>query len=219
MGARNVSATARAWWRRVAASAAASRERQRCAASVGRARSRLPAGDRIRAPRRCCPPPPPPATPPAMDVQAKAAEALNIKKHIKHRKAIGIDFNIKEKAYILFFVVLASRREEVLAIRSKFPNKVPVIVERFYKEQNLPTLDKRKFLVPQEITMSQFVTIIRNRMKLGSTQAFYLLVRNRSMISLSRTLAEVYSEYRDEDGFLYVTYASQEVFGSDNTGP
>ncbi|GLG93250.1 Microtubule-associated proteins 1A/1B light chain 3A [Gryllus bimaculatus] len=94
-----------------------------------------------------------------------------------------------------------------------------VIVERFYKEQNLPTLDKRKFLVPQEITMSQFVTIIRNRMKLGSTQAFYLLVRNRSMISLSRTLAEVYSEYRDEDGFLYVTYASQEVFGSDNTGP
>lgn len=89
-----------------------------------------------------------------------------------------------------------------------------VIVERFAKELNLPHLDKSKFLVPQEITMSQFVTIIRNRMNLGSTHAFYLLVNNRSMLSLSKTLAEVYSEFKDEDGFLYVTYASQEVFGT-----
>ncbi|XP_066999785.1 microtubule-associated proteins 1A/1B light chain 3C [Anabrus simplex] len=112
-----------------------------------------------------------------------------------------------------------TRKEEVLAIRSKFPNKVPVIVERFYKEQYLPQLDKTKFLVPQEITMSQFVTIIRKRMQLGSTQAFYLLVKNRSMLSLSKTLAEVYNEFKDDDGFLYVTYASQEVFGSGAAGP
>ena len=38
---------------------------------------------------------------------------------------------------------------------------MPVIVERFHKERNLPQLDKTKFLVPQELTMSQFVTIIR----------------------------------------------------------
>nr|CAD7577467.1 unnamed protein product [Timema californicum] len=107
----------------------------------------------------------------------------------------------------------ASRKEEVAIIRSKFPNKVPIIVERFYKEMYLPRLDKTKFLVPQEITMSQFVSIIRNRMQLGSTQAFYLLVNNRSMLSLSKTLAEVYNEYRADDGFLYLTYASQEVFG------
>lgn len=34
------------------------------------------------------------------------------------------------------------------------------------------------------------------------------------MMSLSLTLAEVYSEHAENDGFLYVTYASQEVFGS-----
>lgn len=106
------------------------------------------------------------------------------------------------------------RKEEVLAIRNRFPTKIPIIVQRFCKETHLPHLDKSKFLVPQEITMSQFLTVIRNRMKVTSTQALYLLVNNRSMISLSLTLAEVYTEYCGPDGFLYVTYASQEVFGS-----
>lgn len=106
-----------------------------------------------------------------------------------------------------------TRKEEVANIRAKFPTKIPVIVERYAKESTLPVLDKTKFLVPQELTMSQFVTIIRNRMQLHSTMSFYLLVNNKSLVSLSRTLAEVYRECHDDDGFLYVTYASQEVFG------
>jgi len=103
--------------------------------------------------------------------------------------------------------------EESAAIRMKFPTKIPIIVERYSKESELPLLDKRKFLVPQELTMSQFVSIIRNRMKIGPSKALFLLVNNRSMVSLSKSLAEIYCENRHSDGFLYVTYASQEVFG------
>lgn len=108
---------------------------------------------------------------------------------------------------------LATRKEEVENIRTKFPTKIPVIVERYPKESQLPLLDKTKFLVPQELGISQFLTIIRNRMRLGPTQAFYLLINNRSIASMSKTIAEVYLESHDEDGFLYVTYASQEMFG------
>uniref|UniRef100_T1JL13 Autophagy-related protein n=1 Tax=Strigamia maritima TaxID=126957 RepID=T1JL13_STRMM len=108
-----------------------------------------------------------------------------------------------------------SRKEEVEGIRAKFPTKIPVIVEKYSRESYLPTLDKMKFLVPEEVTMSQFVSIIRNRMLLHQNQAFYLVINNKSMVCMSRTLSEIYHDNRDDDGFLYVTYASQEVFGSD----
>ncbi|KFZ65856.1 Microtubule-associated proteins 1A/1B light chain 3C, partial [Podiceps cristatus] len=102
---------------------------------------------------------------------------------------------------------------EVAGIRAKFPTKIPVIVERYHKEKYLPLLDKTKFLVPEELTMTQFITIIRSRMALTATQAFYLLVNNKSLASMSLTMAEVYRDYKDEDGFVYMTYASQEMFG------
>uniref|UniRef100_A0A8V0Y6K8 Microtubule associated protein 1 light chain 3 gamma n=1 Tax=Gallus gallus TaxID=9031 RepID=A0A8V0Y6K8_CHICK len=91
--------------------------------------------------------------------------------------------------------------------------RVWVIVERYQKEKYLPLLDKTKFLVPEELTMTQFITIIRSRMALTATQAFYLLVNNKSLASMSLTMAEVYRDYKDEDGFVYMTYASQEMFG------
>ncbi|KAJ0172195.1 hypothetical protein K1T71_012168 [Dendrolimus kikuchii] len=107
----------------------------------------------------------------------------------------------------------ATRKEEVMAIKSKFPNKIPLIIERYHKERNLPALDKSKFLVPEDITMSQFLVIIRNRIKIKPNQALYLIINNRSMLSMSLTMAQAYENYGDEDGFLYITYASQEVFG------
>ncbi|XP_053316867.1 microtubule-associated proteins 1A/1B light chain 3C [Spea bombifrons] len=108
---------------------------------------------------------------------------------------------------------LATRKAEVIGIKAKFPTKVPVIVERYHREKYLPLLDKTKFLVPRDLSMTQFINIIRNRMNLSPTQAFYLLVNNKSLASLSLTISELYRDHKDEDGFLYVTYASQEMFG------
>ncbi|KAJ8338011.1 hypothetical protein SKAU_G00369770 [Synaphobranchus kaupii] len=110
---------------------------------------------------------------------------------------------------------LATRKHEVCSIRSKFPNKLPVIVERYIREKHLPLLDKTKFLVPFELTMGQFLALLRSKIDLDSTQTLYLLVSERSMSCMAASMGEVYSQYRDADGFLYLTYASQDMFGGE----
>ncbi|XP_014054432.2 microtubule-associated proteins 1A/1B light chain 3C [Salmo salar] len=110
---------------------------------------------------------------------------------------------------------LATRKHEVCSIRTKFPNKLPVIVERCLREKTLPLLDKTKFLVPFELTLGQFLCLLRSKIDLESTQALYLLVSERSMSCMSSSMGDVYSQYSDADGFLYITYASQDMFGGD----
>lgn len=39
-------------------------------------------------------------------------------------------------------------------------------------------------------------------MALLPSQAFYLLINNRGLASMSLTMAQVYKQHQDEDGFL-----------------
>nr|XP_009930421.1 PREDICTED: microtubule-associated proteins 1A/1B light chain 3C-like [Opisthocomus hoazin] len=112
---------------------------------------------------------------------------------------------------------LATRMHEVTEIRIKYPNKIPVVVERYQKEKTLPPLTRTKFLVSQDLPLSQFAVTLRTRLCLASSQTFYLLVNNKGLPNMAVTMQELYRDNKDEDGFLYLTYASQEMFGSSSS--
>lgn len=46
-------------------------------------------------------------------------------------------------------------------------------------------------------------------MALTPSQAFYLLIDDKGIASMSMTLAEIYEKKKSNDGFLYMSYASQ----------
>ena len=103
------------------------------------------------------------------------------------------------------------RKLEANRIIEKFPDKIPVIVEQG-KSDKLPKIDKSKFLVPQDITVGQFMTIIRKRIDLTESEAFFIFVKNEVLPSNSTTIATIYQSYKNDDGFLYMTYCGENVF-------
>jgi GABA(A) receptor-associated protein len=103
------------------------------------------------------------------------------------------------------------RITECERIKNKYPNRIPIIV---CKDKNckLVNIDKQKFLVPKDMNMGQFIYIIRKRISLESSEALFVLV-NHHLIPGNNVLDEVYEKHKDKDGFLYVSYTSENTFG------
>jgi len=103
------------------------------------------------------------------------------------------------------------RKEVAEKIRAKYPDRIPVIVEKAPKS-DAPDIDKKKYLVPADITVGKFVYEIRKHMKLNPEQAIFLFV-NDTLPPTAAMMSQIYEKNKDEDGFLYVTYSGENTFG------
>jgi GABA(A) receptor-associated protein len=105
------------------------------------------------------------------------------------------------------------RKDEANRVLQKYPDKVPVICEKNPSApRDCPNIDKIKYLVPFDLTMGQFLFIIRNRMKLPSEKAIFIFVDN-NMVSSSAYINQIYASKKSPDNFLYITYSLENVFG------
>ena len=71
---------------------------------------------------------------------------------------------------------------------------------------------KKKYLVPNELTAGQFMYVIRRRIKLEPSKALFIFI-NGTIPCSSTLMIELYEKYKDQDGFLYITYNGENVFG------
>lgn len=105
------------------------------------------------------------------------------------------------------------------------------------EKSDIVEIDKKKYLVPMDLTVGQFVFVIRKRIKLTpekvsfpsqfsfrhskKKKVFIFYIRFQAIFTFvnnvlpptSASMATIYNEQKDDDGFLYVTYSGENTFG------
>ena len=108
---------------------------------------------------------------------------------------------------------LEQRKQECDKMIAKFPDRIPVIVERL-ANSSLPQIDRKKFLIPNDIVLGQFIHIIRKRLNVNPVNAIFTFIGEKHrLFSITDVLSNIYQNDKDEDGFLYVYYTSENKFG------
>ncbi|KAF8753446.1 protein 8 precursor [Rhizoctonia solani] len=82
------------------------------------------------------------------------------------------------------------RKAEAERIRQKYPDRIP------------------------DLTVGQFVYVIRKRIKLAPEKAIFIFV-DEVLPPTAALMSAIYEEHKDEDGFLYVSYSGENTFGSE----
>jgi GABA(A) receptor-associated protein len=108
---------------------------------------------------------------------------------------------------------LLDRILESTRILSKYPDKIPIICEKNKNASNdCPTIDKTKYLISRDLTVGQFIYVIRIRLNISQDKALFLFIGN-IIPSSTNSILSVYNKYKDTDKFLYVTYSFENTFG------
>tara|TARA_Y100001970_G_scaffold5920_1_gene6600 strand:+ start:24 stop:443 length:420 start_codon:yes stop_codon:yes gene_type:complete len=102
------------------------------------------------------------------------------------------------------------RKLESEKIIAQYPTRVPIIVERYNK--GIQQIDRKKYLAPEDLSMANFLYVIRKRLQLRPEKGLYLFI-NDKLIPMSNLLGHVYDLNKDEDGFLYIKYCEESTFG------
>lgn len=118
-----------------------------------------------------------------------------------YKKKIEFDYKLK--------TTLEQRQLEANKIMKKYPDRVPIIIE---SGTSGLVIEKKKFLVPRDLTVGQFIFTIRKRIQLSPDKALYLFVGDK-IPATSAKISQIYDESHDEDLYLYAIVAEESTFG------
>ena len=105
------------------------------------------------------------------------------------------------------------RTKETSEILTKYPDRIPCILEKSTVNTNeLPDIDKSKFLVPGDLRMSQFMFVIRKRINIRPEQAIFIFCNGQILLNQSE-LSEINKKHKSDDNYLYLQYSGESTFG------
>ncbi|XP_039065940.1 autophagy-related protein 8B-like isoform X2 [Hibiscus syriacus] len=113
--------------------------------------------------------------------------------------------------FLLIFVYQRGCRLKLLAFGKSIRTEYRCLLKGRRRAMYL-NLIRKKYLVPADVNVGQFVYVVRKRIKLSPEKAILIFVKN-ILPPTAAMLSSIYEENKDEDGFLYMTYNNKNTFG------
>ena len=133
-------------------------------------------------------------------------------KIISSNKNISLNrynFGEEYKYFTKFREISLDERIEMSGkIKYKYSERVPIIVDC---KDNI-NIDKNKYIVPKDLTMAQFIFIIKKRINVTQEQSVFFICNN-SLLMNTETLESIYENNKEPDGFLYVVLSLENTYG------
>lgn len=107
---------------------------------------------------------------------------------------------------------LEERINEANYMMKKHRNSICCIIEKSETCKNLSELKRKKYIIPNDLLVSQLIYIIRRRCNLDPKMAIFIYINNIIPNSNAK-LQDLYNNNKDEDGFLYIKYSGENTFG------
>ena len=108
----------------------------------------------------------------------------------------------------------AKLKASIEKLKEKYPGRVPIFVMKSKHDKILPNINSNKFIVPEDITVSDFMQVVRKRIELGSETSMFLFVNEKVMPCTSVPIGKLYSEYKNEEDVLEIYYCGENTFGN-----
>lgn len=122
--------------------------------------------------------------------------------------------NVKEFTYDNYNFIIDFKKQKLenrITINDKiiltYYNKLPIILD----SKNIK-LEKHKYIVPNNITIAQFLYTLRNKITINSSESIFLFHKS-FLIDPGQDIKIIYNKFKDEDGFLYLLVEKENVFG------
>ena len=100
-------------------------------------------------------------------------------------------------------------------VMKKYVGRYPFIIERSPRARdNIPNTIKYKYLVPGDMTMSHLIYTVRRSMSIAPEIALFIFCGD-ILFPSSMSIKQIYTEYKDTDGFVYLQYLGESTFGQE----
>ncbi len=86
----------------------------------------------------------------------------------------------------------------------------PQVICEKVEKSDIATIDKKKYLVPADLTVGQFVYVIRKRIKLSPEKAIFIFV-DEVLPPTAALMSSIYEEHKDEDGYVTPAYLNPPI--------